>query len=61
MRNSNTQRSIAMEAKEEAMILSLDGGKKKKKPGHLKPLIPTGQKITGNYAAEILAELDKND
>ena len=31
-----------MDAKEEAMILSLDGGKKKKKPGHLKPLIPSG-------------------
>ena len=52
-----------MEAKEEVMVLSLDGGKKKKKPGHLRPLpvIPNGQKITGNYAAEILAELEKSD
>ena len=44
------------------MILSLDGGKKKKKPGHLKPLpkLSANQKMAGNYAADVLADLEKN-
>jgi hypothetical protein len=45
------------------MILSLDGGKKKKKPSHLKPLPPklsANQKMAGNYAADVLADLEKN-
>ena len=43
------------------MILSLDGGKKsKKKPGHLQPLPKVGanKKFTGNFAAEVLADLE---
>jgi len=44
------------------MILSLDGGKKKKKQSHLKPLpkLTANQKMAGNYAADVLADLEKN-
>ena len=44
------------------MILSLDGGKKNKKPSHLKPLpkLSANQKMAGNYAADVLADLEKN-
>jgi len=65
MRNSNTQRSIVQDAKEEALVLSLDPhAGKKKKPKQLKPIIKPAkgtQKITGNFAAEVLADLERND
>jgi len=44
MRNSNTQRSIVKDAKEEAFVLSLDpSAGKKKKPKQLKPLPLAGK------------------
>ena len=46
-------------------MLSLDpSAGKKKKPKQLKPLPMAGKgasKITGNFAAEVLADLERND
>jgi hypothetical protein len=67
LKNSNTETgNLIKDAGMEAMVLSLDPkSMKNKKPTKLKPLVPkTGRKekkITGNYAAEVLADLEERD
>lgn len=66
--SSNTETgNIIAEANTEAMILSLDPKTaKSKKPTKLKPLVPSDNRkkkkeYSGNYAAEVLAELEERD
>lgn len=56
---------MVQQAEDEAIILSLDPkAGKKKKPTKLKPLEPTTDfkgKISGNFAAEVLAQMEERD
>jgi hypothetical protein len=69
LKNSNSEvNNLLQDAEEEAMVLSLDPkAAKKKKPTKLKPIMPsqkldgTKTKIEGNYAAQVLAELEAKD
>lgn len=73
VRNSNGEmggtNQLLQEASNEAITLSLDpqkGKKKKNAPRTLKPIdyqkqAPKGGKIVGNYAAQVLADLEAKD
>ena len=64
LHNSNTERNILKEATHEAITLSLDPKKKKKQmPRHLAPIqSKRGEtpknKASGNYALEVLKDLE---
>mmetsp|Transcript_5399 Transcript_5399/g.9073 ORF Transcript_5399/g.9073 Transcript_5399/m.9073 type:complete len:209 (+) Transcript_5399:96-722(+) len=70
LNNSNTEKSIMQEASEEAITLSLDpkaAKKRKQIPRHLLPLDNSKAakssigKFNGNYAAEVLKELERRE
>ena len=62
MDRNESSRSLYQEAEEEAMVLSLNPNKKKKnKPRELKPLPMPAGKMSGNYAAEVLKQMEEKD
>lgn len=63
-RNSSHVQLSIQKAEEEVMVLNLDPkAGKKRKPSKLKPIEPATNKqgkIAGNFAAEVLAQMDEN-